>query len=180
MTALVIGGASSGKSEFAEKLAMTGKSYKYYIATMEPFGPEEQKRVKRHREMRRGKGFVTCERYTNLADMVIPNHGTALIECVGNLVANEIFSPKGAKLDTLGEVLRGVDVIAHKCDDVIAVTNDVFCDGAWYSGETTAYIKTLGAVNAALAASFDIVVETVAGIPIVLKGGAALDRLGVR
>ena len=53
MMTLVIGGAASGKSEFAEGLVLdAGNLPRYYIATMQPFDDECRARVRRHREMR--------------------------------------------------------------------------------------------------------------------------------
>ena len=70
MVIFVIGGSGSGKSEFAENLAVelqrqdAGKLV--YIATMEPLDEESKKRIRRHQDMRAGKGFETRERYTHL------------------------------------------------------------------------------------------------------------------
>ena len=61
MLALVLGEAASGKSEFAEQLAMSLADERYYIATMQVSDSESQQRIERHRQMRQGKGFVTLE-----------------------------------------------------------------------------------------------------------------------
>ena len=64
---MVTGGSGSGKSEFAESL-VTGLADgpNLYIATMFPFDEECHKRIARHREMRKDKGFDTLECYTGL------------------------------------------------------------------------------------------------------------------
>ena len=73
MFTLVIGGAASGKSEYAEELILASPLRpRIYIATMEPFGAEGQARIARHRELRRGKGFQTVERYTVIEGMNLP------------------------------------------------------------------------------------------------------------
>ncbi len=173
MRTLVLGGASSGKSEYAESAAVGLALPRYYIATMMPFDSEDVARIDRHRAMRADKGFITMERYTNLAGLVLPKRGTALLECLGNLSANEVFSDDGAGEDALGAVLRGIDALSAQCTDLVVVSNDVFCDGADYDAETRRYIDILANVNHALAARFDNVVELVCGIPIMIKGGAA-------
>ena len=59
MFTLVIGGAASGKSEYAEGLALASPhSPRYYIATMEPFGEEGRARVAKHRRMREDLLYV--------------------------------------------------------------------------------------------------------------------------
>ena len=62
MIVVVIGGSGSGKSAYAEKclLAMEAEK-KHYIATMRVFDEEGEKRVEKHRTMRREKGFLTIE-----------------------------------------------------------------------------------------------------------------------
>ena len=61
MTVLILGGSGSGKSAYAEEtaLALAGEGAKYYLATMEAGDGEALERVNRHRQMRKGKGFVT-------------------------------------------------------------------------------------------------------------------------
>ena len=69
MIALVIGGAKSGKSMFAQNLAksLENKSGKlYYIATMKPYDLEDLKRIENHLNERVGYGFNTIEEHTNL------------------------------------------------------------------------------------------------------------------
>ena len=60
---LVIGGSGSGKSAYAEKVALECQKEKrhFYLATMHVFGEEGQKKVERHKRMRAGKGFVTID-----------------------------------------------------------------------------------------------------------------------
>ena len=57
MFTLLIGGAASGKSGYAEALLLRGPARPLvYIAAMEPFGPEAEARIARHRALRAGKG----------------------------------------------------------------------------------------------------------------------------
>ena len=170
MLILVTGGAANGKSRFAESLCMRAPSPRFYLAAMQPYGAEGEARITRHRAMRAGKGFTTIERYTDYASLVLPARGTALLECICNLTANEMFDANGAVSDPVERVLSGVFAVQAQCETLIVVTNDVGSDGVSYAPETTAYIAALGAINSALAAKADTVVELVAGIPLVLKG----------
>ena len=70
MLAFIAGGAASGKSAWAESLAMALGGRKCYIATMEPFGEEAEIRIQHHRNARREKGFQTAEIYTGMAHSV--------------------------------------------------------------------------------------------------------------
>jgi adenosylcobinamide kinase/adenosylcobinamide-phosphate guanylyltransferase len=169
MRTLVYGGAASGKSEYAEALACAGRAPLYYIATMMPFSEEDRQRIERHRLMRAEKGFHTLERYVNLAELKIDEPGCILLECLGNLAANELFSGSGAGSNALEAILEGVYALEKQCCDLVVVTNNVFGDGGKYEDGTLEYILTLAEVNNTLAARFERVIEVVCGIPLVLK-----------
>jgi adenosylcobinamide kinase/adenosylcobinamide-phosphate guanylyltransferase len=173
MRTLVIGGAASGKSEYAEALAVRLPVPRFYIATMMPFDDEDIRRIEKHRLQRAEKGFHTMERYTDLGGLLLPERGTLLLECLGNLAANELFSEHGAHDGTADAILRGVGVLEAQCDELVVVTNDVHSDGSSYEAETLRYIEALGYVNRMLAARFERVVELVCGIPVLLKGVSA-------
>lgn len=173
MFTLVVGGAGSGKSAWAERWAAASPCRPlYYIATMEPFGPEALARVAKHRRMREGKGFATLERYTGLAGLTLPERGTALLECLGNLTANELYSPAGAGTEqgALDAVSRGVDALLDQCGDLVVVSNEVFSGGNRYAGDTEVYLRTLARVNRVLATRADRVCEVACGLPQFIKG----------
>ena len=62
MVTLVIGGSGSGKSAYAEDLLQAVMDEKYYLATMQVYDVEMQKKVDIHRRNRAGKGFQTIEK----------------------------------------------------------------------------------------------------------------------
>ncbi len=157
MRALVIGGAASGKSEYAETLAISLPGPRFYVATMKPCDEEDWQRIEKHRGMRAEKGFFTVERYTKLEDLTLPGRGTVLLECLGNLAANELFSPEGAGADALDAVLRGIAHIEAQSEHLVVVSNDIFGGGCAYAGDTGRYIDIAADVNRALAARFDSV-----------------------
>ncbi len=177
MRAIVLGGAACGKSEYAEALAVLLPAPRFYVATMMPFDKEDDLRIERHRAMRAEKGFHTMERYTDLKGLVLPERGTVLLECLGNLTANELFSESGANSAAYGTgnnaydaIMEGLSKLEAQCDDLVVVSNDVFSDGNTYTEETMRYIETLAAINRALGARYERVVELVCGIPLTHKG----------
>lgn len=170
MLAVISGGSASGKSEYAESLAISMGIRRLYIATMEPFDGECVKRIARHREMRKEKGFETLEVYTRLKDAPIPPCDIALLECMSNLLANEMYSPKGSGEDCVGEILLGLESLCRAVPNVVVVTNEVFSDGCAYDESTMGYIEYLGQINRALVQRADYAAEVAAGIPIVHKG----------
>lgn len=173
MLIFLYGGSGSGKSAMAERLlqAFASDEGNYYIATMWPGDGEARKRIQRHQAMRAGKGFRTVERYTALEKLTLPQGCSALLECVGNLAANEMFAPEGAGEPAQAAVLSGVAALRARAAHLILVSNDVGRDGTVYPPETQAYQLLMGELNRRLCAESDLAVEMVCGLPIVLKGG---------
>ena len=175
MTVLVTGGSGSGKSEFAETLiSKMNAGPKIYLAAMKPLDEESRLRIRRHRNMREGRNFVTVEQYLKIGNAGIPDGSDVLLECISNLTANEMFDPAGAGDDPVSAVISGIRMLRQKVRNLVIVTNEIFSDGNEYSGETELYKKYLGQINREIAKMSDQVFEVVYGIPVRLKG--ALDE----
>lgn len=171
MLTLVVGGAASGKSEYAERLVLQTALPRYYLATMQVWDAECAARVEKHRRMRAEKQFETLECPLHLGTVRLPARGTALLEDLGNLTANELYDPAGAGETAASAILDGLDRLAAQCEHLVVVSNEVFSGGANYAGDTDRYLKALAQVNNALAARADAVVRVVCGIPVYYKGG---------
>ena len=161
MFILVTGGSGSGKSEFAENIAMKLGGKMLYVATMKPYDDECLKRIERHRKMRDGKGFRTVECYTDLSE-ITESADTILLECMSNLTANVMFSDNN---DNAFEKIIG-GILNLKSENIVIVTNEISSDGIEYDGDTKMYISLLGRINSALSKRADKVYEVVYGIPI--------------
>lgn len=96
MMYLIIGGSGSGKSAYAEELlfSLPDAGKKYYIATMQVCDEESRRRVQKHRKQRAGKRFDTIEQPVHVSGALTQMDAgkkSAMLECVSNLVANEMF-----------------------------------------------------------------------------------------
>lgn len=171
MTILVSGGASCGKSEFAERLIVeAGGNRRIYFATMEVWDDEGRAKAEKHRRMRAGKGFETLERPRDLTADDLPDGCDVLLECLANLTANECFGGLGA--DGCAErIAKSVRELSKKARLLVVVTNEVFSDGIDYPQETASYMRELGRANRLVADFADQVIEVVCGIPVFHKGG---------
>lgn len=167
MLTLVIGGAASGKSEYAENLVKSLSGRRIYLATMRPWDDECLARIEKHRLKRADRGFETVERYTDLSGAPIAEGANVLLECMSNLLANELYEPEGGGA---GAVLSGVDALMEKCRHLTIVTNEVFSGGADYDEGTLLYLRELASINHILASRADRVVEVVCGLPYIWKG----------
>ncbi len=170
MLTLVLGGAASGKSEYAEALVLRSALPRYYLATMQVWDAECAARVEKHRKMRAAKQFETIECPLHLETVRFIHRGTALLEDLGNLTANELYDPAGAGDAAAEHILQGLDSLAAQCENLIVVSNEVFSGGADYAGDTDRYLLALAQVNNALAARADAVVRVVCGVPVYYKG----------
>ena len=172
MMILVTGGSGSGKPAYAEDRVLSlGEGRRIYVATMHPYDGESLRRVKRHRQMRAGKGFETVERYTNLRELILPGDSVVLLECMSNLVANEMFQGDKIREGIVMDVVNGIRDLKDQVRHLVIVTNEIFSEPACYEGDTVRYQEYLGKVNQLLALLADEVVEVVYGIPVWHKGG---------
>ena len=103
MLIFIYGGSGSGKSAFAEQMITKIKKDEnklYYLATMQIFDAEDEERVKRHRNLRKDKGFITLEYPKDIhkaINEIEDKNADILLECMSNLLANELFSEMTAK-----------------------------------------------------------------------------------
>ena len=184
MITLVYGGSGSGKSEYAENVVLNQSEpgNRYYIATMKAAGEEGEQRIARHRKLRSGKGFQTIECPRDIPGVLeqIPDipKATILVECVSNLLANEMFDLRPDQTahpgideakTAVSRVLDGLALICSRAENTVLVTNNIFEDGICYDEMTMQYMKSLGLINRQLAEMADYVTEVVAGIPIPLR-----------
>lgn len=182
MFELVTGGSGSGKSVYAEEricqFQKENDSQLYYIATMFPYGEETQRKIDRHRVQRAGKGFETLEWYTDLAGKVEKTGTleTVLLECMSNLVANEMYMEEGAKEDTVEAVVQGVKRLKESCANLVIVTNEVFSESVPDTEEMRLYKKNFGRINSRLAEMADQVTEVFYGIPCYVKRRKSVEE----
>ena len=202
MLHIVYGGSASGKSSYAESFAMSlqGDGRLLYIATMYPYkwnttelDLETMQRIERHRAMRADKGFDTVECYRHVEHIVAKRQDVLLLECMSNLLANEMYleqdSDDGGLAETMSEVEKaGVGMsetlspvskkivqalvnLSTRVQELVIVTNDVFSDGGslTYDESTREYVKNLAEINCALARVAETVTEVVCGIPVIVK-----------
>ena len=166
MMTLVIGGAASGKSEYAEQHVLGLDGERVYLAVMEPFGREAAARIEKHRARRAGRGFRTIERPRDLASLTGLSGANVLLEDLPNLMANELFSDEGGGK---AAVMAGLRHLREEARHLTIVTGDLMSDGIRYPEETDNYLRELAEVAIAVAAEADLVVEVVCGVPNILK-----------
>ncbi len=169
MTTLITGGSKCGKSTFAEKLLSSHSGRKIYIATLRPYGNNAEDIIARHIKMREGKCFVTIEQFTDINKAPVKDGDAVLLEDIGNLAANEMFTENGI-VSPVTKVVSGIKTLSETVAELIIVTNEVGCDGIGYASGTMDYIDAVSSINRSIAEFADNVYECVYGIPVTLKG----------
>lgn len=180
MITVIIGGSGSGKSEYAEQVAVTSafadtktNAPLIYVATMQPFGEETGKKIERHHALRKDKGFATIEQYVDVSKVArsIPEDAVVLLECMSNLLANEVYRPDigpiyNEEQAIVTKIVEELLALEAACNHLVIVTNDVFASGERYDEETTRYVEMLGQINVEMAKRAADVVEVICGIPV--------------
>jgi adenosylcobinamide kinase / adenosylcobinamide-phosphate guanylyltransferase len=163
---LVLGGARSGKSRFAEGLARGITGPKTYIATAEPFDEEMRQRIARHRQQRAADGWTTIEAPLDPAAAIRGAEGFILLDCVtvwlGNLMHHERDIP--ASVDAL------LSALAEKQSEVVLVSNEVGLSIVPENAMARRFRDEQGIANQKLSAAVDAVFFVAAGLPLKLKG----------
>lgn len=170
---LVTGGARSGKSTYAESLAIrlcSDARSRTYIATAQAFDDEMKERIRLHRE-RRGDLFRTMEEPVELARAVgdaCRSSSVVLVDCLTVWTSNLLFYEREDEVQRLLDVLSSC-VDGSPCD-IVLVTNETGM-GIVPANELSRRFRDLaGIVNQRVASVATDVVFMVCGLPMAVKG----------
>lgn len=162
---LILGGARSGKSRFAESLAL---GEKHYIATAQAFDGEMTERIAAHKS-RRGAGWVTHEQPLELPQLLAEIDAPGrfiLVDCLTLWLSNLML----AERDWQGPVSELCDVLKACKARVILVSNEVGMGLVPDTPLGRRFRDAQGIANQQVAQAVDQVVFVAAGLPLALKG----------
>ncbi|WP_422376254.1 bifunctional adenosylcobinamide kinase/adenosylcobinamide-phosphate guanylyltransferase [Roseibium sp.] len=166
-TALVLGGARSGKSTFAERLAEQTGLQKVYVATSAAFDTEMEERIGTHRH-RRGPSWITIEEQLNLKDVLLRESApdrVILADCLTLWLSNLTFSGK----DIGEETAALCETVAHLKGPCIFVSNEVGLGIVPENRLSRSFRDAQGRLNQDMAEVCTQVVFLAAGQPLLLK-----------
>lgn len=187
---LVLGGARSGKSLFAERLAGQIGCDVLYIATATADDDEMRRRIEEHRR-RRPATWQTVEAPLNVSAAIRANserHHVVLIDCLSVLVSNMLLEHEKADEDVVAASARVEEAVRREMDKLLACYEDSTATFVVVSNEVghgvvpayplgRVYRDVLGLANQLVARNADEVYLLVAGVPIELK---ALSRISLQ
>ncbi len=163
---LVLGGARSGKSRFAESLITRQPPPWIYVATAEISDAEMAERIAVH-QARRGAGWSTLEAPRDLAEAIEANRLTPmLVDCLTLWLSSLML----ASADIDQETARLEQALQQRGAPVALVANEVGAGIVPENALARRFRDLQGILNQRIAAQADRVVLTVAGLPLYVKG----------
>lgn len=162
---LILGGARSGKSKYAEELAANNKN-KIYIATSESLDREMETRINAHKT-RRGPDWQTIESPIEIAKIIknSDHESTILIDCMTIWLSNLMLAEK----DTAYEIEKLLETLQQTKNHIIMVSNEVGLSIVPENALARRFRDEQGRLNQALAKTATNVVFIAAGLPLILK-----------
>jgi adenosylcobinamide kinase/adenosylcobinamide-phosphate guanylyltransferase len=164
---LVLGGARSGKSRYAEQITMSSRPPWIYVATAESFDDEMATRIADHKS-RRSQDWQTIDAPLDLAGALaaLPRSATVLVDCLTLWLSNLML----AEHDIEAEIRRlEAAMLAHEAP-LVLVSNEVGFGIVPDNALARRFRDFQGLLNQRVAARADRVVLVVAGLPMIVKG----------
>lgn len=173
MIELVLGGARSGKSRYAEQQAIKSNKQVIYIATAEAGDDEMQARVNSHRQGR-PQNWLTVEEPIQLAGIIKKYNNQKnylLIDCLTLWLSNILFDKQGELQQAVFEKQTGelFAVLNNFSGQVILVSNEVGLGIIAMDKITRRFVDEAGFLHQKIAALSNKVVFITAGLPQILK-----------
>lgn len=164
---LVVGGARSGKSAFAERLVTATTRPRRYIATAQGWDDEMRDRIARH-QRDRGADWTTIEAPLHLAPALADPHPSevVLVDCATLWLTNHLL----ADHDLVRESGALITALAACPAPVVIVSNETGWGIVPENALARRFRDEQGRLNQRLAAEAQLVVTVIAGLPMVLKG----------
>ena len=170
---LITGGARSGKSRYAEELALSLSPNPVYVATAHVWDDEFRERVKKHQE-RRGPEWTNIEEEKLLSRHDLTGR-VAVIDCITLWCTNYFFE--------LQEVDKALDALKAEFDEFTAkdatyifVTNEIGMGGVSDNAVQRKFTDLQGWMNQYVASKADEVILMVSGLPLELKKSLQAKR----
>ena len=164
---LITGGQRSGKSSFAQRLALERSESPVYIATSRVWDDEHRRRIERHRADR-GPQWTNIEeeKHPSVHDL---GGRTVVVDCVTLWCTNFFFDLGGDTDRALAEAKAEFDLLAAVDADFIFVPNEIGLGGVSENALQRRFTDLQGWVNQYIAQRADAVYMMVSGLPLRIK-----------
>ncbi len=169
---LIAGGARSGKSTFALKLAQENYKNRAFIATATPIDNEMKSRITAHKKKRIGK-YKTIEEEIDLAKAfknLPPAIEVAVVDCLTIWLGNLFYHSGDDEVAVKERVDKFIKYLLKVKCDIIFVTNEVGCGIVPNNDLARTFRDMSGYMNRVVAEKADVVYLCSCGIPVKIKG----------
>ncbi|MCD8310226.1 MAG: bifunctional adenosylcobinamide kinase/adenosylcobinamide-phosphate guanylyltransferase [Prevotellaceae bacterium] len=170
---LVTGGARSGKSSYAERLALGLSASPVYIATARVWDDEFRLRIAKHQQ-RRGDRWRNIEEEKELSKHRMDGE-TVVVDCLTLWSTNFFFDLQADVDRALNAIKAEFDRFTSQEATFIFVTNEIGMGGTSQNALQRKFTDLMGWVNQYVAALADEVILMVSGIPVHIKGTPVKD-----
>ncbi len=179
MKILICGGSKSGKSAFAERIALRLPSPHYYVATMIATDEEDRDRIRRHKGRRSGLSFQTVEQGRDLTRALEQREkeGTFLVEAMTSLLANEMFGSGSYDPEAGERVREDLETFLREAEHVVLVFDNLYADTTKLDEGSESFRRALAQLQICAAKSCDLCIEICLGEAVVWKGRMEWDAL---
>lgn len=164
---MITGGARSGKSSYAEQLALSLSSNPVYLATARVWDDEFRQRVQKHQE-RRGSEWTNIEEEKELSKHQLPGR-VVLIDCITMWCNNYFFDLHDEVDATLNAMKQEFKEFTNQDATFIFVTNEIGMGGTTPNDIQRRFTDLQGWFNQYVASQADEVILMVSGIPVKIK-----------
>ena len=165
---LITGGQRSGKSDYAEQMALSLSENPVYMATARVWDEEFLERVKRHQE-RRGPQWTNIEEPMYLSEHDLQGR-VVMVDCITLWLTNFYFLQPDNDIDNaLADAKAEFDRLILQDATFIFVTNEIGCGGVSENAAQRRFTDLQGWMNQYVAERADEVVLMVSGIPVKIK-----------
>lgn len=168
MIIFVTGGQRSGKSLFAEKMALAKSSHPVYLATARVMDDEFRRRVEIHQQ-RRGPEWTNVEASLHVGEVTFPEGAVVLLDCLTLLATNWMFECGENMEAALSNIKAQLSSLFARKGDFIVVTNEIGLGGISENALQRKFADLQGAVNSFVASVADEAYFIVSGLPMKLK-----------
>ncbi|MCD7035509.1 bifunctional adenosylcobinamide kinase/adenosylcobinamide-phosphate guanylyltransferase [Metabacillus sp. GX 13764] len=182
MLIFVSGGVRSGKSTFAEELAMKSDAdHLICLATSRAADSEMAERIARHKQERAKaeREWRTIEKETAIGSLAgsFTKQDAVLLDCLTVLASNELFAGKGPKREkeaVFSDMIQDLSSLSRACHTFIIVSNEVFEEPPVYNGSSVRqYLSLLGSLHQKIVKMADAAYLVENGMPLIKKAPRA-------
>jgi adenosylcobinamide kinase / adenosylcobinamide-phosphate guanylyltransferase len=170
MRTLILGGARSGKSMLAERLALESGRTPVYVATAQAGDEEMTARIAHHRA-RRSEQWLCIEEPLRLASVLrecARDDRCVLVDCLTLWLSNLLGDADPSCFERERDAL--LDVLPKLPGGVLMVSNEVGLGVVPMGALTRRFVDEAGRLHQSIAAVSERVLFVAAGLPMVLKG----------